>query len=426
MEGRIADLVLARARRDVGASRPLCVYGGLQGSQPVASADPAERGLPKQCQPLENRPRSRDPTTTEREQQDMSGRFAVLGLCGVACVAGGCSSEAREDGPTSAGPPVTTVGATGSEPGGPADENGDDDEGTTGGATEESTDNPDDDDAIFDLPSPGGGDLPLIGEGCQKVDLLFVVDNSESMLGEQENLIGSFPGFIATMRETLVDADSYHVGVTTTDANSGNAGNCRVDGALTTETSGENSSGSVCGPYVSGSSYMTEEDELETTFPCAAQVGTNGIPFERPMDTMRAAVSPAMVGPGACNDGFVRDDALLVVVVITDETDHLQSNVIQNGSQGDPPDWFADVVARKGGIEENIVILSLVGNPPPNECPVDGGEHEGAEHASRIIEFTQMFTHGTVGDVCASGYEQFFADAIAVVDLACEGFTPAG
>ncbi|MCA9690839.1 MAG: hypothetical protein KC636_14625, partial [Myxococcales bacterium] len=34
------------------------------------------------------------------------------------------------------------------------------------------------------------------GEGCKKVDLLFVIDNSGSMEDEQVNLINSFPGFI--------------------------------------------------------------------------------------------------------------------------------------------------------------------------------------------------------------------------------------
>lgn len=345
----------------------------------------------------------------------------------------GCGGDrARDDAPasTSAGAGIESQGA-GTDAA--VDDDGDEDVGASTGESTSSGGEPDDDGSdgsgpgVFDVPNGGssGGVLP-VDDGCTKVDLLFVVDNSESMLGEQENLIGSFPGFIEAMRTSLVDADSYHVGVTTTDSNFGNAPDCRLDGALITELQGENTSASTCGPYASGSSFMTEADTLETAFPCAAQVGTGGIPFERPMDTMRAAISPAMVAPGACNDGFVRDDALLVIVVITDERDQLSSSVIQNGSAGDPPDWFADVVARKNGVEENIVVLSLVGSPAPNACPENGAEHEGAETATRIIEFTEMFTHGTVGDVCAPSYAQFFTDAINVIDVACEGFTPAG
>ena len=46
----------------------------------------------------------------------------------------------------------------------------------------------------------GGNTGPGDGEmGCQKVDFLFVIDNSGSMEDEQNNLINSFPGFINTI-----------------------------------------------------------------------------------------------------------------------------------------------------------------------------------------------------------------------------------
>lgn len=340
---------------------------------------------------------------------------------------GGCQEVREGDDPfqsaTGAGATATDADDPDGHPGHAATSS---DDGFTTGETE-ATGSDGGEVPVFDLP-PGGGDggdpLPE-DEGCTKVDLLFVIDNSESMSGEQANLIASFPGFIAAMQQTLAEADSYHIGVTTTDDNAGNAPGCQADGTLVTMTSGENASNQQCGPYLEGA-YMTDLDDLEAAFPCAAQVGTGGIPFERPMDTLRAAIGPMHQGAGGCNEGFIRDDALLVVVVITDEQDHLQSKVIQNGSQGDPPDWFADVVALKGGVEENIVVLSLVGTPAPNQCPVNGGEHEGAEVADRIIEFTNMFTHGTVGDVCAPSYEGFFLEAISVIDVACDGFVPAG
>jgi hypothetical protein len=48
-----------------------------------------------------------------------------------------------------------------------------------------------------------GGD----GVGCAKADFLFVIDNSGSMADEQDNLIASFPGFIATIQQTLMAQD---------------------------------------------------------------------------------------------------------------------------------------------------------------------------------------------------------------------------
>jgi hypothetical protein len=354
---------------------------------------------------------------------------AVLLAAGLAGGLAGCQEVRDAEDPfssvTSPGAGATaTDGNQSGEEAGQGTISPDDDD--TSGATEATA--ADDGEApVFDLPPGGGeGDDPTPqDDACTKVDLLFVIDNSESMSGEQANLVASFPGFIDAMQQTLGDTDSYHIGVTTTDANGGNSPGCQGDGTLVTATSGTNASNQACGPYLEGA-YMTDLDDLDASFPCAAQVGTGGIPFERPMDTLRAAIGPSHQGAGGCNEGFIRDDALLVAVIITDEEDHLQSQVIQNGSEGEPPDWFSDVVALKGGIEENIVVLSLVGTPGPNQCPVEGGEHEGAEVAARLIEFTNMFTHGTVGDVCAPSYDGFFLDAISVIDVACDGFVPAG
>jgi hypothetical protein len=56
------------------------------------------------------------------------------------------------------------------------------------------------------------------GDGCQKVDFLFVIDNSGSMLEEQDNLAGSFPSFINSISTTLDAAQDYHIMVIDTDA----------------------------------------------------------------------------------------------------------------------------------------------------------------------------------------------------------------
>ena len=346
----------------------------------------------------------------------MRSKWGWIGFLGLFAA---CTSPSRGDGPVA---PVGGTSPVASGETGAAETADDEASSDSGDESSSSAEEP----SVWDVPDTGGNPDTGQSDGCTKVDLLFVIDNSESMSGEQANLIASFEGFIDETRDALADAEDFHIGVTTTDANFGNAAGCNRDGALVTATSGENSSGGTCGPYAAGGPYMTDADDLYDVFACAAQVGTAGIPFERPMDTMRAALGPELQGVGGCNEGFTRTDALLVVVIITDEEDRLDSEVIQNGSAGDPQDWFDDLVALRGGVEENIVVLSLVGLFPPNACPDDGGEHEGAETALRLIQFTEMFTHGTVGDICAPQYDAFFADAVSVIDLACDEFEPAG
>ncbi|MCA9636417.1 MAG: hypothetical protein KC420_10360 [Myxococcales bacterium] len=283
----------------------------------------------------------------------------------------------------------------------------------------------------FDLGEvPDGGIFPE-DEGCKNVDLLFVIDNSGSMEDEQVNLINSFPGFVNAMQMQLDSAESYHVGVTTSDVNAYNA--CSGFGSLVTRTGGANSSNATCTPYASGKAFMNEADDLGQKFQCAAKVGTGGDGNEQPMYTMGLALSQGLNGPGACNDGFIREDALLVVVVITDEEDDHEVNACnqlpQSGSPGEPGDWYNQLVAVKSGVESNIVVLSLIGPPAPNSCPAldkCNGGIQGAEVASRIAQFTGMFTYGTVGQVCAPSYDTFFSQAIGVIDSACKNFKPPG
>lgn len=278
---------------------------------------------------------------------------------------------------------------------------------------------------------------PDADRGCQKVDLLFVVDSSGSMADEQINLVNAFPGFIEAMRTTLADTDGYHIGVVTTDAYPFDTTCAPLNfGNLVVQTGGESSSNATCSPFSSGGRFMTEADDLDTKFACAARVGTSGDGDERPMQALLAALTPPIAGDGGCNEGFLRDDALLVVVIITDEEDDHETpasacaQLPQQGSNGEPQEWYDSLVAVKGGVESNIVVLSLVG---PDEqsgrvCPAldkCGGGIIGAEQATRILEFTRKFTYGFIGPVCED-YGLVFAESIGVIESACEGFMPIG
>lgn len=302
-------------------------------------------------------------------------------------------------------------------------------------------DDDDSDDGSGTGVDPTGVDPTAAGDeggtdaGCRAVDLLFVIDDSGSMEDEQANLISSFPGFIDAMRSQLSEDLGYHVGITTSDLYLGNF-DCSYEGALVTSTLGGGSSNQNCGPYSSGARYMTEDDDLAAKFSCAAQVGIEGDGDERPMQTMLAALSPGLTGPGGCNDGFLRDDALLVVVLITDEEDDHElvgctgtvNTTPADGSAGEPQQWFDQLVAIKGGDERRVVVLSLVGPQGVSACPelqkCDGGI-VGAEVANRIIDFTNRFTYGFVGPVCEP-YGPFFSEAIASIVSACDDFTPVG
>ncbi|MEM6993583.1 MAG: hypothetical protein AAF721_23925 [Myxococcota bacterium] len=271
----------------------------------------------------------------------------------------------------------------------------------------------------FDVGAPLGE--PLQSSGCPAVDLLFVIDNSGSMGDEQLNLAASFPGFIDGISDLLGPATDYHVGVVTTDAYEWNAPECQSLGGLTVRTGGDLSSAAACGPFASGRNFMTVDDDLDQAFSCAARVGIDGAGIERPMEALQGALLDPMEVNGACNQGFLRDDALLVVVLITDEED-------AGDSLGDPTDWYDTVLDAKGGDEDAVVMLSLIGHDKPNECiAAQWTGMMGAEIAPRLLAFTGLFEHGIVGDVCAADYGAFFADAVEGIADACGIIpTPAG
>jgi hypothetical protein len=257
-------------------------------------------------------------------------------------------------------------------------------------------------------------------DGCKKVDFLFVIDNSASMGDDQQNLIHNWPNFISGIQNDLAAVQEYQVGIVTSDRYEYNVqeDDCGKLPGLVVKTGGPESSHAMCGPYADGANFMTEQDDLEETFSCAAMVGTDGDPFERPMQALVETVQEGLDQPGKCNEGYLRDDSLLVITIITDEWDG-PGDLEQGPSKGDPNSWFADVVTARGGVEENIVVLALTkwqGGPCPPYEPVYDGVH--------IKSFTDKFTYGFAGGICEPDWSGYFAEAIDVVQEACAGYVP--
>lgn len=360
---------------------------------------------------------------------------------------GGSEGDSSEPGTT----------GRGSTSGGP-DTDGGNGLGTTSGDGSGGTD--DSSGIRFDV---GDGDTdgaidPGEDEGCRGVDFLFVVDNSGSMADEQANLINSFPGFIATMEQTLsTQAQDFHVMVVDTDAAAGSGDPCAqicfdagnpstfacngipcnaypppatVSGCEADLGAGriESGTGTVCG-IANGRRYMDPaQPDLPGAFSCAASVGITGNGAELQMEAMVTAISDTMSNPGTCNEGFLRDDALLVVTFITDEEDDLGTDPF-GGSVGSPQDWADALIAAKGGDPNAVVVLGLYGDTdqPVPVCSPPDTMGNGAEAGVRLREFVELFgPRGLSGSVCEPDYAPFFAQAVSLIDNACTDWLPPG
>ena len=193
------------------------------------------------------------------------------------------------------------------------------------------------------------------------VDLLFVIDNSGSMAGEQANNRGAFPALMASLKSMVGGLPNLHLGVTTTDLGTGafqitycedegGDGGALVTGNCTNPTgapyiidvvprsceitrdpyntcSAHNCAQANCA-HEPATTFVVDSatgcprcrnyagESLEDVFSCIADLGTMGCGFEQPLESMYKALDS-----NPANTGFVRDNAFLAVVLITDEDD---------------------------------------------------------------------------------------------------------
>jgi hypothetical protein len=266
-------------------------------------------------------------------------------------------------------------------------------------------------------PPPGPPDT------CDKVDFLYVVDNSSSMLFEQQKLAQSFIGFSQVVDEVL-SANDHQIMVVDTDAFNGNdsliVGEQPEDdpciGVLGAglRIGSEGQSCELQGPQ----HYMLDgQPSPASSFSCLANVGILGQADEQPVAALLAATGATSSDAEACNAGFMREDAVLVVTIITDEEDE--------ETPGDPADWKRALLDVKGGNEAGIVMLGLISdvNEDGTRAP-DGLCATDTAAAPRLQEFVRSFERGSVGSICAPDYSQFFADAVSVIDTSCREFSP--
>jgi hypothetical protein len=265
---------------------------------------------------------------------------------------------------------------------------------------------------------------PAPPERCDKVDFLYIVDNSASMADKQENLARSFEGFSRIVQDTLGTSNHQIMVVDTDDTNIG-------DGLVEAETGSapDGCSGMIGAGLVMGELGMScgvlgnqrflrdNQPNLAETFSCLAQVGTLGDVDERPIDALLAATGAVENDLGACNHGFLRDDAVLVVTLITDEED--------DQSMGEPAGWKRSLLKAKHGNEDGIVMLGLISDTQvPGGLPGGPCDELSGADSPRLMSFVQSFRLGSMGSVCAEDYSEFFAEAVGYIDTACDVFNP--
>ena len=195
------------------------------------------------------------------------------------------------------------------------------------------------------------------------VDILFVIDNSGSMAEEQALLSANFAAFIDVLEAPDVKAN-YRIGVTTTDAGNPRCPSAQykpeggklvlsscVDRAAAGEfTFNDDDFSFACDDYCSkadgdvkvrpttiaqeaearprswlekieGQANVEGFDSMVEAFQCYGPQGVAGCGFESHLESMYLALAAASSDDSQTNYGFLRDSAILSLVVISDEAD---------------------------------------------------------------------------------------------------------
>lgn len=239
--------------------------------------------------------------------------------------------------------------------------------------------------------------VPLRGKGLRgkverfvqrpepKVDVLFIIDNSGSMFEEQQALGENFKALSSQAASWGLD---FHIAVTSTGLEAATGGWMECPGGVQGGESGrlfpvDNSSPRIITPAT---------PDAASVFAKNTNVGTCNW-NEQGLEAMYRALSaplasnaddPSTPHPQDGNAGFLREDATLAVIVISDEDDYSQREVA----------FYEDFLLKlKGGDRAKFSVSAIVG---PND--LSGCQNVPAS-GSRYIQLADA-TGGIVESIC--------------------------
>lgn len=291
----------------------------------------------------------------------------------------------------------------------------------------------DDDDDDIQIDAGFDPDGTPASEECRKMDLIFVIDDSGSMEEEQTNLRNNFPMFADLLNAYTISTGEtldYRAAITTTGITANITiqppqipGFPPIPPIASPQTGLDGKFRQACGmtrPWLERT-----DPSMASTFACAANVGTGGPAIEMPL---RASQLASMV---ATNPGFLRNDALLGIVILTDEDDCSRTattfttagdNCATNGDTGlQMPQEVVQALDQIKGDRGRWAAAVIAGQ---TSCTSSFGD---AEEGIRLKQFQQAAGPNVVfGDICGGNLAPALQQALDTFTAACENFPPIG
>ncbi len=222
-------------------------------------------------------------------------------------------------------------------------------------------------------------------QSASKVDVLWVVDNSGSMLEEQENLARNFQSFIELFTRGEID---YRIAVTTTDVlnDKGNfKGSPRI---LSPQT------GNVVTAFANnirvGTSGSANEQGLEAAKMALDRQKQVNAPKLQQIDDCKFRCTDAaclQACPGQFPIDFLRPDAFVYVIFVSDEEDVSPGDLRYY--------WRAFETANGIGNDGTVTLAAIVGTDEQNACSAVVG--------ARYLDLVAR-SGGESGNICDTNF----------------------
>jgi hypothetical protein len=186
---------------------------------------------------------------------------------------------------------------------------------------------------------------PVEESSNRDLDILFVVDDSSSMQPLQDKLTANFPAFMKVLE--ALPLPNVHIAVASTDLGAGRFQSTDVPGCVHGGDQGkfQFAPRGACAKarLNAGQTFLSNingianySGDIADAFGCIADLGQNGCGMEHPFGSMLRALGADGHGAPPENTGFLRKDAWLAVVIITNEDDcsaPFESSVFDPASQ---------------------------------------------------------------------------------------------
>ena len=222
-------------------------------------------------------------------------------------------------------------------------------------------------------------------KNATKVDVLWVIDNSESIKDEREFIANGFDGFVNHLKNENFD---FNLGVTSTEVRDSSQLIAGVNGRFRCDSNFEPNPGS--GGCINSAILKSNTPNLVNSFKHRLNFKNAQTAKETGLMAMEKAVN-------GTNPGFPRKDAALAVIVVSDEDD---------GSDKGADYYARKLLSLKNTGDEGLVTFSAIVGPAPEGCTRPGEEkflYGDAKPGLKYLELVKKLK-GVSVSVCSTNF----------------------